>query len=447
MVRRSDDTAPPLPESDPVEVPASARPADTAAPATGGLDSAASQGSDAVAAPFEAGVADAIASAPVTLTALAEPQREIVENQETDLEAEKIVETGARRTPWDPAKIRVTTKPWSLRQAVDDIKDGTIDLAPDFQRPSVWTAQQRSRLIESILLGIPLPAFYFSADGAGQLQVVDGVQRLSSIVEFASGQFALQDLEYLTLLEAKRFAELDAPLRRRFHQTQIVVNVIEPGTPVEVKFNIFKRINTGGEPLTPQEIRHALSQSRSRDLLRRMTASELFHRATGGAFRDDRRMAGRELALRFVAFRLDPELRAYETAETADDFLSACALRLDDPGALSDAQLGELEHQFAHAMTAAWTIFGDHAFRKWPARSAGSDRRAPLNRALFDSWSTVLADHEVAALELRKPAIVAAARDAFLRNPEYVASISAGTADLARVRLRIEVARTILREA
>jgi hypothetical protein len=212
-----------------------------------------------------------------------------------------------------------------------------------------------------------------------------------------------------------------------------------------VKFNIFKRINTTAEPLTPQEIRHALSQHRSREFLRRMARSELFHRATGGAFRDDLRMAGHELALRFVAFRLDPELRRYEAAETADEFLSASALDLDNRAAVSDAQIGELEQQFARAMTAALAVFGDHAFRKWP-RTRASTRRAPLNRALFDSWSTVLAEHELAALELHKEAIVQGARAAF-DNLEYVTAISVGTAQLARVRLRIDVTRRILREA
>jgi hypothetical protein len=137
------------------------------------------------------------------------------------------------------------------------------------------------------------------------MQVVDGVQRLTAIKEFAQGGFQLTDLEYLLELNGKDFNGLDASLRRRFHQTQIFVNVIEPETPVEVKFNIFKRINTGGEPLQPQEIRHALGGERSRDILKRMAGVEAFHRATAGAFETDARMSARELALRFIAFRLD----------------------------------------------------------------------------------------------------------------------------------------------
>lgn len=372
---------------------------------------------------------------------VSELRREIIENQETDVEAEETVEEGPRRTPWDPKKIRVSTKPWSLRQAVDDIREGTIDVAPDFQRASVWTPQKRSRLIESILLGIPLPALYFSADVEGRMQVVDGVQRLTAINDFATGDFRLSSLEYLLELNGKDFNGLDASLRRRFHQTQIFVNVIEPETPVEVKFNIFKRINTGGEPLQPQEIRHALSGKRSREILKRMANSEAFHRATAGAFRSDPRMSARELALRFIAFRIDPELKDYERAESVDDYLMAVTRKLDDPAALPHEQVAALEQQFERAMVAAASLFNEHAFRKWPQ---GNDRRTPLNRALFESWSVALADQELEQISARKAEIVRAVREAFSSDREYLASVTLATSDLARVRRRLATARRIL---
>lgn len=370
-----------------------------------------------------------------------ELRREIVEGREVDLEAEERVDEGARRTPWDPKKIRVSTKPWSLRQAIDDLKDGTINVAPDLQRTAAWTPQQRSRLIESILLGIPLPALYFSADTEGRMQVVDGVQRLTSINDFANGEYKLSALEYLVELTGKGFNELDAALRRRFHQTQIVVNVLEPETPVEVKFNIFKRINSGADPLQPQEIRHALSGERSREVLKRMARSEAFHRATGGAFQADPRMQARELALRFIALRLDPDLREYEQAEGVDDSLMAVTRKLDDPAAIPDEALAELEKAFEQAMLSAADVFGEHAFRKWPQ---GDDQRAPLNRALFESWSVALAEQQPDAVAARKAEIVQAARDAFAKDPDYVASVTRGTADVARVRKRLATAREIV---
>ena len=119
-------------------------------------------------------------------------RNEFVEAQQLDIEAETPVEEGPRRTPWDPRKIRVSTKPWSLRQnswTTSPMAASTS--APDFQRPSVWTNEKRSRLIESILLGIPLPALYFSADRENGMQVVDGVQRLAAIRDFANNALKL----------------------------------------------------------------------------------------------------------------------------------------------------------------------------------------------------------------------------------------------------------------
>ncbi|MGK4002477.1 DUF262 domain-containing protein [Sorangium sp. So ce1036] len=104
-----------------------------------------------------------------------------------DVEVEDTGESSSLAKPWDPSKIRINTKPFSLRQVVDMINDDDIDLAPDFQRLYVWKPAQRSRLFESVLLGIPLPAFYFNQDFQGAMQVVDGVQRLTTIHRFVAG--------------------------------------------------------------------------------------------------------------------------------------------------------------------------------------------------------------------------------------------------------------------
>lgn len=357
---------------------------------------------------------------------------------------EEASTSGPRKTPWDPRKIRVTTKPWSLRQAIDDINDGTIDLTPDFQRPSIWTPEQRSLLVESILLGIPLPAFYFNADKDGRMQVVDGVQRLSAIVDFAANRFELRDLEYLTDLNKRHWHELEPAFRRRFHQTQIFANVVEPETPPEVKFNIFLRINTGGAPLTAQEIRHALSRDRSRAFLKQMVSLPSFAVATAGAFQGESRMNDRELALRFAALRLDPDLKQYEQAESVDDYLIAYTKQLDDPEVLDDGKLASIVEEFDRAMQNAFALFGDRAFRKWPA---GNDRRAPMNRSLFESWSVALADADATTLLTHREAIVASVRDRFANDEEYLAAISAATSHLAKVKLRLRVARRILQEA
>jgi hypothetical protein len=160
----------------------------------------------------------------------------VIEPEETGGE-EPIVK------PWDPKHIRITTKNFTIREIFTQIEDGDLDLAPDFQRSFVWKDSQQIRLIESVLLGIPLPAFYFNQDALGAHQVIDGVQRLTTVKLFMSDKLALDvhHLEYLTALQGLRYSTLDPATRRRFAGTQIVAHIIEPQTPDEVKYDIFNR--------------------------------------------------------------------------------------------------------------------------------------------------------------------------------------------------------------
>lgn len=370
-----------------------------------------------------------------------EPQEEFFDNEATNLEVEEVGDGG--RKPWDPSKIRISTKPFSLRQIVDMITDHDIDLAPDFQRLFVWKRAQRSRLIESILLGIPLPAFYFNQDFEGAMQVVDGVQRLTTISQFVRGAEELSDVEYLQDLEGKFFADLDVVLKRRFQQTQIFVNVIEPQTPDDVKFDVFRRINTGGSPLTPQEIRHCMSRKQTRDLLKRLISLPSFALATDNAFRNERRMADREVVLRFCAFRSLSDIDDYKAFTSLDSFLLDFTRRID--GTHSNGipvNTDTLVADFERAMTSAAAIFDNAAFRKFSSRL---NRRGPINRALFDSWAAALADYDPAQVAPFKLAIVAATRKR-LEERDYVDAISQGTGDIGKVRLRFNAARKILND-
>lgn len=357
-----------------------------------------------------------------------------------DVESEDTGEDAPAK-PWDPAKIRVTTKTYSIRHVFDEIVEKTIDLAPDFQREYVWRERQKTRLVESILLGIPLPSFYFNADEENRAQVVDGVQRLTTIHAFKKGEFELSsDLEYLQPEEGKKFDQLSPALRRRFDQTQIVVHVIEPTTPPEVKYDIFRRINTGGTPLSAQEIRHCMSKPRSRALLRELIALEELRAAVPGL--RDTRMIARELTLRSVAFyRLGSDLASYAKWNTLDEFLLATTRELDDPAIVPDDELVRIRHAFTAGMRNANIVFGEHAFRKWPL---GSAKRKPLNRALFESWSVALADLREEQAWDAAVQIAAAARDAMTTDTEYAAAISYGTGKPEQVRRRFERARAIV---
>lgn len=279
--------------------------------------------------------------------------------------------------PWNPEQIRVNTKQFSLRNVLDMIEDQSLELAPDFQRGRVWKMVQKSRLVESVLLQIPLPAFYFAEDIDGLMRVVDGLQRLSTIHDFVRGGaargFELQGLEYLKeTVEGKRFDDLPAPWKRRIYNTQIVANVIDPTTPTDVMYDIFKRINTGGTPLNSQEIRHCMSKERSRTILRTMTSTDEFNAATNG-MGGHIRMNDREMALRFAAFWL-LGTEGYARYAAMDPFLQRTTTMLDNPKDVDDAKVEDLLLTFQHAMVNARSVFGEHAFRKWPLAPTAATR-------------------------------------------------------------------------
>src|SRR5262249_45382370 len=155
---------------------------------------------------------------------------------------------------------------------------------------------------ESLLLRIPLPTLYASEVEDEAWVVVDGIQRLTTIARFvqpeslggAATPLRLRQLEYLEQYNGHNFGELPGRLQTRIRETELVVHLIRRGTPEEVKYNIFARINTGGVPLSPQELRHALIPGQARMLLGMWAQAEEFRAATGYSVRDER-MADREM--------------------------------------------------------------------------------------------------------------------------------------------------------
>ena len=370
-----------------------------------------------------------------------EVREEYVESRATGVEVEtEISPPPDEPEPWDPEKIRIHTKHYSLRQLVDMIADADIDLAPDFQRHYVWKSPQRWSLIESLLLGIPLPSFYFNETTSGLLQVVDGVQRLTTIFRYVNEKvFKLGSVTYLHDLEGQGFDDLAAMFRRRLNSAQFVAHVIDPQTPYRVKFDIFRRINTGGSPLSAQEIRHCMSDARSRAFLKALVNDKSFSTATGGGLTGHPRMADLEMALRFVGFRLfTPD--EYAQYGSFDEFLGIATQRLDDS---ADQSLDKLHADFVRGMTNCHAVFSDYAFRKWPLRTT---RRNPINRALFESWGTVLADHNETAVRARAGALVKRAREMMTNDSEFIGSISGSTGDVRNVRARLRSVRNAAQE-
>ena len=300
------------------------------------------------------------------------------ENLEQTDESEVDVEI---KEPFDPKDINITVEPKTMDNLVQRLKYGEIDLDPDFQRKgNLWSTDVQSRLIESLLLRFPLPAFYFDAESEDNWLVVDGLQRLWTLKNFVVDQtLRLRGLEILKDYEGKMYGELPRPMQRRIMETQVTAYIIKPGTPRLVKYNVFRRINTGGLMLNPMEIRHALNQGPAAEFLKEVSESDVFNEFISAS---DKRMADRELVLRYVSFRLTP----YPQFEKPmSSFLDK---NMEKLGKLTDIERQDLEYGLRKALTVSRHWFGKHQF----SRSYGHENsRLLLNGALFEVWTSQIA--------------------------------------------------------
>ncbi|WP_299193593.1 DUF262 domain-containing protein [uncultured Litoreibacter sp.] len=341
--------------------------------------------------------------------------------------------------PFDPEKIKIARETKTVSLLDTRITHGEIDLFPDFQRNSgLWTSRQKSRLIESLLLRIPLPAFYVACDQDENWAVVDGLQRLSTIHTFIHGQFQLTGLEYLVQFDKSKFDDLPRSMQRRIEETELVLNVIQPGTPEEVMFNIFSRINTGGMTLNGQEIRHALNKGPARAYLMNLANSNEFLAATESSI-STKRMLDRECVLRFLAFWL----RHWEQYQNndLDGFLNTTMKALNR---MENADLGAASDAFRRSMVLAKNVFGDDAFRK---RYSIEDPRKPISKPLFEIWSVCLAkltQEQGEVLLSRRNAVQTAFSELLRDDREFEAAITNSTNVPARVHKRFQAIEDLI---
>ena len=366
-------------------------------------------------------------------------------NYQNDDDIEKVDESSSSeiKKPFDPTKIDITVKPLIIDSLIKRMNSTPmrIDLNSEFQRMgNLWKPGTQSRLIESLLVRIPLPAFYFDGTDDNKWKIVDGLQRISTLKNFIIAKsLILQDLEYLKQYNGFSFDDLDPYLQGRIEETQITAYIINPGTPGEVKYNLFKRINTGGLILTPQEIRHALNQGIPADFIKTLASLKVFHKATDNGLSNKKRMEDRDFVTRFVGFYDGFE----DYQPDLDNYLNDKMATLN----FADRNKREqIKNSFAKAMHAAINIFNNDAFRK---RYNSRDSRKPLNKALFDTWSVNLAklDQNEIEILIQNKSLVKEKFWALMNGDRvFERSITSATGDSNAVKTRFSKIENLLRE-
>lgn len=337
--------------------------------------------------------------------------------------------------PFDPTQIKVESKTPSLDTLIKRISGKSIqmDTSNYFQRQDdLWDKGKQSRLIESILIRFPLPAFFFDASDDNNWLVVDGLQRLSSIRNFCVLKtLKLTNLEFLTHLNGKTWDDLSEDLHRVIEEAQVVIYKILPGTPTDVKFNIFKRINTGGLILEAQEIRHALFQGTPSDFITELARTKEFLEATENKI-ETRRMLDRDFVNRFLCFYL-LGIENYGTKEYGQDLDTFMSKAMASIYTRTDDELDKIRYDFAKAMKLSKTIFGREAFRKVYYKY---DRLPPINKAIFDAISTQFAlqsDTDLEKIKQNKTQFKKALFERLKNDPLFFTSVTSSTGDKNRV--------------
>ncbi len=359
-----------------------------------------------------------------------EPEPTQIEEQIEGLDDN--VDSGLGDYPIDTLLIRKETR--TVFDVVRRIKANGFILNPDFQRDFVWAADKQSKLIESVVMRIPLPVFYLAEDTKGRTIVVDGLQRLSTFRAFLDNQFKLK-LPKQESLNNKWFEELTPKLKNRIEDCNLELYVIDSKVPERAKLDIFERVNSG-EPLTRQQMRNCLYMGNATRWLKDEAYTDLFLSATGRSL-DQKKMRDREFINRFVSFYLIG-FENYAKSDM-DDFL---ARGLEKMTELNDEKLGELSGVFRKTLTNNYLLFQQHAFRKF---SIGQTNRSVINASLWDVMSTELASIDSDEIKESREELMRR-YSKLLHDGEFVDAITYSPNSTIKVKKRFTMARAMLKE-
>ena len=367
--------------------------------------------------------------------------------KQDDLEIEVEDLSGGESTelitkPFNPNEIDVDISTVNLGSLIEQLENDEIDLQPDFQRAAdVWDNVKKSRLIESILLGLPLPSFYFSEDPRSQkLSIIDGLQRICAIRDFILKKdepLKLEGLQFLKNFEGMTYSQLARPEVKRIKSLKITMNTLRKGTPLDVKYVIFQRVNTAGEPLTPQEMRHALNQGPAAEFIKELANMESFKKATNYSVKS-KRMQDRDFVNRFIAFFIGYQ----DYMGDLDMFLND---KMGELNKMTPTQRDGIRDSFDKAMKCCYQIFKNDTFRK---RYSVTDKRKPISKSVYDTLSVNIAwlSDEEQLMLLKKAEVFKTGMIRLFNDERFNFSISTGTGQKYNVDLRFTMVKSLIKE-
>lgn len=309
-----------------------------------------------------------------------------MKNQSEEISSLENDENLNLETPEEDRKIVWQGKDYSIREFSSMELEGELVLQPEYQRKYVMDVTKASKLIESILMDVPIPVIYLAEEPDETYSVIDGQQRLTTFLSFIKGtfpdgkKFSLRGLKVLTKLKGKSYDDLEKPLQLKIKKTTIHTIVIKKESEEDIKFEIFERLNTGSIKLNQDELRNSVYRGKYIKLLAELEENAVLHQLINND-NAKKRMLYRGFLLRFFGLS-DKSYINYKPS--MKQFLNK---ELRDNRNISDEKAQEYRKRLAHCLDLCKTVFGEHAFRKYSVLD-GNDVHGrwanPINVALME---------------------------------------------------------------
>jgi len=346
---------------------------------------------------------------------------------------ENTLSSTSAEIPKEERHLRTQAYDKSVSDLVRMIRDGDIELNPDYQRNYIWDNKKASLLVESILLNIPIPVIYASEEEDSSWNIVDGLQRLYSLKRFFENTFKLSGLDVLQELNGFKYEDLPAKAKRILNNGIIRIILIFHDSHPEIKYDIFMRLNTGSVRLKAQELRNCLYRGNFNDLLKKLRMNKNLLKILK-AKKPHKRMDDVELILRYFALSENYDDTNKKINNYKGKIKSFLNLYMNNNKNISDQKLKELENKFNNTIEKVYIIFGENAFRKFDNKHNQYDNK--INRAIMDFIMISFEKHDKHSLLTKKELIIELFKNT-LQEPALDDAITKGTSDTKRLEYRI----------
>ena len=350
----------------------------------------------------------------------------MIDEEEEEEEEEEEQNQGLDEIPDNERQVFIDKDQMSIFELKRRKDRGDIDLQPPYQRKEVWTTVKKSKLIESVLRSIPIPAIYLAEKRDGTKEVIDGQQRLLAFCTFLDNQFELNKLPVLKPLIGRKFKQLEPQDKRKIEDYQMNVFIVKKESHPDIKFDVFQRINQGATMLNAQELRQCIYRGEGIELIRRMASNSDFKSVIERSAVQVKRSKDEELVLRFLSFYLK-DFRSYKG--NLNSFLNDTLQNFES----YRNRLNNIEHIFGETIRALESVFGERPF----AISKDGKDNKKLNSSLFDLLTVSFARYDSLRNSQNNDAIIKEFK-ALMEDSNFKNSITSGTLTKTNVKLRFE---------